>query len=58
MTIRYLETTYSIGLNVSVLDWRFVNETVEERINFGLITQPVVDTTGAAGGLLNFGEIT
>ena len=24
--IRYLETTYSIGLNVSVLDWRFVNE--------------------------------
>ena len=39
--IRYIETTYSIGLNVSVLDWRFVNEVIEERINFGLITDAV-----------------
>ena len=36
--IRYLETTYSIGLNVSVLDWRFVNENSEEQIDLGLIT--------------------
>ena len=36
--IRYIETNYSIGLNVSVLDWRFVNENIEEQINFGLIT--------------------
>ena len=39
--IRYIETTYSIGLNVSVLDWRFVNEVIEERINFNLITDEV-----------------
>ena len=39
--IRYIETTYSIGLNVSVLDWRFVNEVIEERINFNLITDAV-----------------
>ena len=36
--IRYLETTYSIGLNVSVLDWRFINENSEEQIDLGLIT--------------------
>ena len=48
--IRYLETTYSIGLNVSVLDWRFVQEVVEERINFGLITDQVSDN-------LNFGNL-
>ena len=55
--IRYLETTYSIGLNVSVLDWRFVNEQVEEQINFGSITESVVGVTGAAGGFINFGII-
>ena len=55
--IRYLETTYSIGLNVSVLDWRFVLENVEEQINFGLITENLIDTTGAAGGVLDFGFI-
>ena len=36
--IRYLETNYSISLNVQSLDWRFVSESVEESINFGLIT--------------------
>lgn len=41
--IRYLETTYSIGLNVSVLDWRFVQEVIEERINFGTIIDPTFD---------------
>jgi hypothetical protein len=55
--IRYLETTYSIGLNVSVLDWRFVNEQTEEQINFGSITENVVGDTGAAGGFINFGNI-
>ena len=48
--IRYIETTYSIGLNVSVLDWRFVNEVIEERINFGLITD-------AVSADLNFGNL-
>ena len=48
--IRYLETNYDIGLNVSVLDWRFVKESVEEQINFGLITDPVLST-------VNFGNL-
>jgi len=55
--IRYLETNYSIGLNVSVLDWRFVSEVTEEQINFGSITENVVGTTGASGGIVNFGSI-
>ena len=49
--IRYLETTYSIGLNVSVLDWRFVNENIEEEIDFGLITAQQITST------VNFGNI-
>ena len=49
--IRYLETTYSIGLNVSVLDWRFVNENIEEQIDFGLITAQQVTSN------VNFGNI-
>ena len=48
--IRYLETNYSIGLNVSVLDWRFVKENAEEQINFGLITSNVLST-------VNFGNL-
>tara|TARA_R100000231_G_C5303331_1_gene158239 strand:+ start:255 stop:947 length:693 start_codon:yes stop_codon:yes gene_type:complete len=55
--IRYLETNYSIGLNVSVLDWRFINEIVEEQINFGLVTESVVGATGAGGGVVDFGNI-
>ena len=49
--IRYLETTYSIGLNVSVLDWRFVNENAEEQINFGAVASAVIDK-------VNFGFLT
>tara|TARA_A100001037_G_scaffold236890_1_gene215953 strand:+ start:509 stop:1183 length:675 start_codon:yes stop_codon:yes gene_type:complete len=49
--IRYIETTYSIGLNVSVLDWRFIKETVEEQVNFGSITSKVIET-------INFGSLT
>ena len=48
--IRYIETTYSIGLNVSVLDWRFVREDATEQINFGLVTNAVIDT-------VNFGNL-
>ena len=49
--IRYLETNYSIGLNVSALDWRFVFEPALERINFGLITD-------AAEATLDFGSLS
>ena len=48
--IRYIETTYSIGLNVSVLDWRFVSENATEQINFGSIANAVIDT-------VNFGNL-
>ena len=48
--IRYLETTYSIGLNVSVLDWRFVRENATEQINFGLVTDAILDS-------INFGNL-
>ena len=37
--IRYLETNYSITINASVLDFRFIRENKTEEINFGLITQ-------------------
>ena len=49
--IRYLETNYSISLNVSVLDWRFVKETVTESINFGLVSDN-------AESSLDFGTVT
>ena len=49
--IRYLETTYSIGLNVSVLDWRFVRENLTEQIDLGSITAQQVTNT------VNFGNI-
>jgi len=39
--IRYLETTYSISMAVSVLDWRYVAESVEEYLNFTSLTSPV-----------------
>lgn len=37
--IRYQETTYSISINVAVLDWRFVDETIEDSLDFALITE-------------------
>ena len=49
--IRYLETTYSIGLNVSVLDWRFVRESLTEQIDLGLVAAQQVTST------VNFGNI-
>ena len=48
--IRYLETNYNIGLNVSILDWRFVKENIDEQIDFGLITSSVLST-------VNFGNL-
>ncbi len=41
----------SIGLNVSVLDWRFVRESLTEQIDFGLVTAQQVTST------VNFGNI-
>ena len=49
--IRYLETNYSIDLNINSLDWRFVKESADEQINFGQITQEVIST-------LDFGNVT
>ena len=48
--IRYLETNYNIGLNVSILDWRFIKENIDEQIDFGLITSGVLST-------VNFGNL-
>ena len=48
--IRYMETNYNIGLNVSILDWRFVTENIEEQIDLGLITSTVLST-------VNFGNL-
>jgi len=37
--IRYQETTYSLTINVAILDWRFVAESVEDSLDFALITE-------------------
>ena len=41
---RYLKTSYSIGINVSVLDWKYVYQTIDESLKWGLITEEVDDT--------------
>ena len=48
--IRFLETNYSISINVSVVDWRFVNEIVDESIDFGLVP-------ATAASVLDFGDL-
>ena len=48
--IRFLETNYSISINVSVVDWRFVNEIVDESIDFGL-------ASATAASALDFGSV-
>jgi len=48
--IRYLETTYSISINVNVLDWGLVKDSHDLAINFGLITQDYDE-------ILNFGNV-
>ena len=49
--IRYQETTYSITINVSTTDWRFVSEDVEQSLDFGLVT-------GANDEFIDFGALT
>ena len=48
--IRFLETNYSLSINVSVVDWRFVNEIVDESIDFGLVSATAAST-------LDFGDL-
>ena len=48
--IKYLETTYSIGINIATTDWRFVNESVEEALEFGLVTN-------TADSVIDFGSV-
>lgn len=39
--IRYLETTYSISINIGATDWRYVYEDIDESLDFGLVTAPL-----------------
>jgi len=48
--IRYLETTYSISVSVAVTDWRFVAESVEESLDFDVVTEGVDE-------VIDFGSI-
>ena len=48
--IRYLETTYSITLNVNSLDWKHVNEPIDEEVDFSLVSEGV-------SGSIDFGSI-
>jgi len=48
--IKYLETTYSIGINIATTDWRFVTESIEESLEFGEVT-----TTAAS--VIDFGSV-
>ena len=41
--IRFMETVYSIGVNVQNIDWRFTDEGKEEFLNFEAITAGVED---------------
>jgi len=42
--IRYLETTYSISVAIALTDWRFVNEVVEDSLNFRFLTEGAEET--------------
>ena len=42
--IRYLETNYSISVNVTDVDWGFINETIKEQTNFGKVNEGVVSS--------------
>ena len=43
--IRYLETTYSISVLVGTTDWRFVSEVVDQTLDFGSVTDSVLDVS-------------
>jgi hypothetical protein len=49
--IRYLETTYSFSVNIALVDWRYVSESIDNRFNFTFITEPVNER-------VDFGTIT
>ena len=48
--IRYLETTYSLSVNINVIDWRFVSESVDDSLEFGAVTE-------TADSILDFGSV-
>ena len=48
--IRFMETVYSISVNISVVDWRFVYENVEESLDFASVADGAVDS-------LDFGSV-
>lgn len=48
--IRYLETTYSITIGVSITDWRFVDEAIEDFLDFDLVTE-------GADEVIDFGSL-
>ena len=48
--IRYLETTYSLSVNINVIDWRFVSESVDDSLEFGSVTE-------TADSILDFGSV-
>ena len=48
--IRYQETEYAITINGFSIDWRFVEEIVDEAVDFELITEP-------AESIIDFGSI-
>tara|TARA_R100001510_G_C7571078_1_gene147457 strand:+ start:81 stop:758 length:678 start_codon:yes stop_codon:yes gene_type:complete len=49
--IRYQDTEFSISINGSSIDWRFINEAANEQINFGNNLTDVVNS------LLDFGSL-
>ena len=48
--IRFQDTEFSISLAGFSTDWRFINETADEQINFGQLT-------GQVQSQINFGSI-
>ena len=48
--IRYLETTYSIDINVNSLDWKSVNDPIDEQVNFSSVSEGI-------SGSIDFGSI-
>jgi hypothetical protein len=49
--IRYLETNYSITLESFLNDWRFVAESIDEALNFDLVTE-------GSASFIDFGLVT
>lgn len=47
--IRYLDTNYSITVGVSITDWRFVAESVEDSLDFDTVTEGVEEVIDFGG---------